>query len=39
MKFPIKFRRRHVKKAVLVSIYALSAFAMLIWTVAPGMGL
>lgn len=38
MIFPTKVRRRHVKKAVLISIYALSAFAMLIWTVAPGLG-
>lgn len=39
MKLPIKIRRRRIKKAVLVSIYALSAFAMLIWTVAPGLGM
>jgi hypothetical protein len=33
-----KIRRRQVKKAVLISIYALSALAMVFWTVAPGLG-
>jgi hypothetical protein len=38
MKLPIKLRKRRVKKAVLVSIYALAAVAMIVGTVAPGLG-
>ena len=30
-----KIRKRDVKRALLFSVYAVSALAMIIWTVAP----
>lgn len=33
-----KIRRKHVKKALIIGVYAFTALGMVVWTVAPGFG-
>jgi hypothetical protein len=34
-----KIRKRHVKKAFMVTVYAITAIGMVAWTVFPSFGL